>query len=86
MDAIHKQKLRNYFRSLLDERGDHADFRDDQSLFLSGRLDSLAMTRVVVFLEEEFGISFAHVSFDVDLIDSIQSIETFMAGVAEGQA
>lgn len=82
MESARKEKLRSYFRSLLDERGDHADFCDDQSLFLSGRLDSLAMTRVVVFLEEEFGISFAHVSFDVDLIDSIMSIDTFTTDMA----
>lgn len=77
-------KLRTFIQTCLAERGDPAKIEDDDSLFVSGRLDSLDMTKVVVFLEQEFGVSFAHIGFDVDLIDSVQAIESFLT-VAEAQ-
>ena len=82
MDINGQKKLRTFLQSCLVERGDRAEFQDDESLFVSGRLDSLAITNVVIYLEQEFGINFAHVSFDVDLIDSVQAIESFVG--AEG--
>lgn len=77
MDNQGKDKLRSFLESRLTQRGDKAGFRDDESLFLSGRLDSLEMTHLVLFLEQEFKISFAHVSFDVELIDSVSAIIAF---------
>lgn len=81
MDINDKTKLRTFLQSCLAERGDLAEFQDDASLFSSGRLDSLTMTRVVVYLEQEFGVNFAHVNFDVDLIDSVQAIESLVSTV-----
>lgn len=82
MDINGQEKLRTFLQACLVERGDRAGFQDNESLFASGRLDSLATTNVVIYLEQEFGINFAHVSFDVDLIDSVQAIEAFVS--AEG--
>jgi acyl carrier protein len=79
MDIIDKAKLRAFLKSCLAERADLAEFQDDESLFSSGRLDSLTMTRVVIFLEQEFGVDFAQVNFDVDLIDSVQAIESLIS-------
>jgi acyl carrier protein len=79
MDINAQKKLRAFLQSCLVERGDRAEFRDNESLFVSGRLDSLSITNVVIFLEQEFGINFAHVSFDVELIDSVQAIDTFVS-------
>ena len=78
MDINEKDKLRSFIKSSLEERHDENDLQDDDSLFVSGRLDSLAMTGLVVFLEQEFGVNFGDVAFEVDLIDSIQEIETFL--------
>ena len=78
MDINGKEKLRTFLQSCLAERGDQAGFQDDESLFVTGRLDSLSMTRVVIYLEQEFDINFAHVAFDVDLIDSVKAIESFI--------
>ena len=82
MDISGKKKLRTFLQSCLVGRGGRAEFQDDESLFVSGRLDLLATIRVINYLEQEFGINFAHVSFDVDLIDSVQAIEQFVG--AEG--
>lgn len=82
MDISGQKKLRTFLQSCLIDRGDRAEFKDDESLFVSGRLDSLSITSVVIYLEQEFGVNFAHVSFDVDLIDSVKAIEAFVG--AEG--
>jgi acyl carrier protein len=47
---------------------------------VSGRLDSLTMTRLVMFLEDTFGIDFAEVEFDVELIDSVEAIQALVDG------
>jgi acyl carrier protein len=44
------------------------------SLFLSGRLDSLDAMETVVFLEQEFGLDFAEIGFDLESIDSVEAI------------
>jgi acyl carrier protein len=45
---------------------------------VSGRLDSFSMMMFVMFLEKEFGIDFAALDFDVNLIDSLNEIELFI--------
>ncbi len=78
MDNTARIKLRDFLKECLNESGDHHDFADDSSLFVSGRLDSLSMTKLVMFLEEAFQIDFSNVDFDVELIDSVKDIETFV--------
>ena len=78
MDINEKNKLRSFLKSSLEEYHDQHELHDDDSLFVSGRLDSLAMTNLVVYLENEFDVNFADVAFEVDLIDSIQEIEAFL--------
>jgi|KBSSwiStaDraftv2_1062776.scaffolds.fasta_scaffold221608_2 acyl carrier protein len=78
MNTESKQKLRTFLHSCLVERGDQDDFKDDESLFDSGRLDSLAVTMVIVYLEKEFGINFADDFFDVYVLDSVTSIDSFV--------
>ena len=86
MDNTARHKLREFLRESLDSAGDRHELGNDDSLFVSGRLDSLAMTRLVLYLEQAFGIDFAEVDFDVDLIDSVQAIEAFVDGAQARQA
>jgi acyl carrier protein len=46
-------------------------FSDSESLFFSGRLDSLDALETIVFLESEYGIDLAKNGFDITLIDSV---------------
>ncbi len=78
MDTTAKQDLRAFLSGCLGAAGDTHEFSDDSSLFVSGRLDSLTMTKLVMFLEDSFGIDFAEVEFDVDLIDSVEAIEALL--------
>jgi acyl carrier protein len=78
MDHQAKARLRTFLQGLLDGHGDRRAFTDDDSLFVSGRLDSLSMMSLIVHLEESFGIDFAQVAFDVDRIDTVADIEAFV--------
>ena len=75
MDNIRKQKIREYFLEILQLQSDDQSLADNDSLFVSGRLDSFSMMMFVMFLEKEFGIYFAALDFDVNLIDSLNEIE-----------
>lgn len=78
MDANMKQKLREFLKETLEKHGDHKDFADNESLFLSGRLDSFSMMNLVMYLEEAFGLDFSDFEFDVSLVDSAKDIETLI--------
>ena len=75
MDNIRKQKIREYFLEIFKQQSDGQSLADNDSLFVSGRLDSFSMMMFVMYLENEFGIDFAAIDFDVHLIDSLNEIE-----------
>jgi acyl carrier protein len=78
MDANKKLKLREFLKETLEKHGDHKDFADNESLFVSGRLDSFSMMNLVMYLEEVFGLDFSDFEFDVSLVDSTNDIETLV--------
>ena len=78
MAPIRKQKVRDYFLETLKQQSDGQSLADNESLFVSGRLDSFSMMMFVMFLEKDFEIDFAALDFDVNLIDSINEIELFI--------
>jgi acyl carrier protein len=73
-----KDSIREFLRESLAAHRDDEPFDDAESLFLSGRLDSLAVTQLVVFLEENFQVDFGRDQFDVGLLDSVDLITQFV--------
>ena len=67
-------KLRTFLQELMADYGAGPDFADDASLVTSGILDSQAVLRMVVFLEDEFGLDLAERGFDQNDFDSLTSI------------
>ncbi|MCC7485375.1 MAG: acyl carrier protein [Burkholderiales bacterium] len=74
-----RMRIRECVKELLAEHGDRAPFGDDDSLVKAGRLDSLAVVKLVTFLETEFAVDFARVEFEPERFDTVAS----MAAVAE---
>ena len=74
MDTNALAKLRAFVAELLADKNDTKGFADSDSLLDSGRLDSLATTEIVAFLEGEFGADFYTVDFDPNRFDSIDKI------------
>jgi acyl carrier protein len=83
MNAIERTKLRSFIVNLLVNKRDFGSLSDLEFLFSSGRLDSLAATEVVLFLEREFAIDFSQTHFDINRIDTVESIISL---VGEGSA
>ena len=69
-----RETIRNFLQELLAEYGETSEFSDDASLVISGMLDSLAVLRIVVFLEQEFGLDLSDQGFDQNDFDSVTSI------------
>ncbi|NBX54069.1 MAG: acyl carrier protein [Betaproteobacteria bacterium] len=78
MNSETHQTIRRFIQSSLEQRGDHNALGDDDSLFLSGRLDSLAMMNLVIYLETAFNVDFSAFNFDVSLIDSLHAISKLL--------
>ena len=49
-------------------------FGDDESLIKAGRLDSLSVTKLVMFLEADFAVDFARVEFEPERFDTVSEI------------
>lgn len=78
MNVTGKQKLREFLKETLENHGDHNDFADSESLFISGRLDSFSMMNLVMYLEQAFDLNFSDLEFDVNLVDSVEEIEVLV--------
>jgi acyl carrier protein len=81
-----KTAVREFVNELLSIRNDTEPVRDEESLMLSGRLQSLDAVRIVMFLEETFGVNFGKVGFHPELIDSVDSINALVAQAAAEDA
>lgn len=66
--------IRNFLEKILNDKGDSAGFTDQQLLVTEGRLTSLDVMMIVVFLEENYGIDFSDRPFDQNEFDSVDSI------------
>lgn len=84
MTPISVQPLRDLLADKLAQRGDNRPLGDDDSLFLSGRLDSLAATEAMLMLESEYAVDLADSDFDVTRMDTINELKAFLAGRAHG--
>lgn len=71
---IEKSEIQKFVRDLLARNDDNEPLTDDDSLLLSGRLQSIDAIEIVLFLEENSGIDFAELGFDREQIDSVDAI------------
>jgi len=69
-----KATIRQFLHKLLSDKGDTQPFSDDGSLVLSGRLQSVDVVELTVFLEENFGVDFADMGLDLERIDTVDAI------------
>lgn len=68
------QKILEFFQARLALRGDLSVLLEEDSLFNSGRLDSLDAMELIVWLEQEFAVDFSRVDFSLDLIDTPRNV------------
>jgi acyl carrier protein len=67
-------QVRKLVSEVLSAKGDRAEFGDEDSFVLSGRLASIDILDLVVALEKQFGFDFAAEGFDANNFDSVAAI------------
>jgi len=72
-----KQQIRQFVSELLPD-GKSANLSDNTPLRTSGLVDSMAMLRIVSFLEEKFGIEVDAYEASVENFDRIDDIAAFV--------
>lgn len=72
MSTLHQ--VREFVSALLVRKGDTAAFDDEESLVSRGRLDSVDVMEIVLFLEDRFDLDFGDRGFNVDDFDSVAHI------------
>ena len=71
MSSSAHTSIRGAIETILADRGVSDPVSDTDSLFISGRLDSLAATEVMMLLETEFDLDLADPDFDMSRLDTI---------------
>ena len=69
-----KSTLRTFVEQLLRQKGDTDAFSDSDSLVTNGRLESIDVLTILLFLEEHYGIDFSKHGFDQNDVDSLDEI------------
>jgi acyl carrier protein len=77
--VVQPSRLHAVITEMLAARGHTQPVADDDSLFFSGLLDSLAATEVMMLLEAEFGIDVADADFDITQLDTLESMQAMIA-------
>ncbi len=78
MTELASARIRETIFSVLAQRGQPV-VAEDEPLFSTGRLDSLAATEVLTMLEADFGIDLADEDFDILQIDTLRDLETLLS-------
>lgn len=78
MDMTVIDRLRRTVGDLLAAHGDRKPFTDTETLFTTGRLDSLAATELIVALEQDYGLDLASADFDVSALDTVRDLSTLV--------
>jgi acyl carrier protein len=68
-----REAVRELLRQILNSKNDTEPFADSESLIFRGRLQSVDVLDLVLFLEERFGIDFSE-GFDQARLDSVEEI------------
>ena len=66
--------IRDAISEILIDRGQKPEFEDTESLFDSGKLDSLAAVKLLMMLETSFDLDLGDPDFEIDRIDTLAAI------------
>ncbi len=77
-----QQKLRNFILHELIFVADPESFGDHNDLLLAG-LDSMAIMRLIIFIENEFGVTLPDSEIEPDNVRSLFALEHWIAGHQE---
>ncbi len=71
-------KLREHFRR---ESSNDQTLTDNEPLLTSGFLDSIAIVKLLTYIEQEFDVEISDADFDPDNFETIEAIATLIERV-----
>ncbi len=71
-------KLREHFRH---ESSNDQTLTDNEPLLTSGFLDSIAIVKLLTYIEQEFNVEISDADFDPDNFETIETIATLIERV-----
>ena len=74
MSMESREKIRNCIRQILSRREKNPQFGDSEPLLSAGRLHSVEVLEIAVFLEREFGVDLSARPFDQYAFDTVDGI------------
>lgn len=84
MTSANIDTVRTTIAQMLVARDQNPHFDDDESLFDSGRLDSIAAVNLLLALETDFGVDLSDPDFNISQIDTLQEISTLVSSQTIG--
>lgn len=72
-----KEQLKQFIFSELIYHEDPASFTDDEDLLEAG-LDSMGIMRLIMFAEQEFGVTLPDTEIEPDNVNSLNALETWI--------
>ena len=78
-----KERLVGFLKNIVVPGTDISQLKETDDLVGSGIMDSLAMTEIIGFLEEEFGIDFTQTGITTEQFNSIESMLGLIAKLAQ---
>ena len=73
-----REQIRVFIMGLLARKADTEPLLDDESLLLSGRIDSMNVLEIATFLEEQLNFDLSTHEFDQSHFDSVDSIVAYL--------
>ncbi|MHC1785430.1 MAG: acyl carrier protein [Anaerolineaceae bacterium] len=78
-----REKIRNYIGENILFSSNGFPYADETSFLETGIIDSMNVLELVVFIEENFGITVEDSDFTPDNFDSVEKIENFISRKTE---
>jgi len=75
--VLMKQKIRNFIFDELIFVAEPENFSDDDDLLEAG-LDSMGIMRLIMFIEEQFGVTLPDSEIDPDNVNSFNALEAWV--------
>jgi acyl carrier protein len=86
MSDARKQAIKDFIMSEFLPGEDPAELTDDTPLISGGILDSIATLKLVLFVEEQYGISFEPHEVDKENLDTLSRIMRLLASKSPAAA
>ena len=77
-----RETIRNFVTSSLVKKREQLEIRDDDNIIMNGILDSLAIIKMINFLEDHYGFSIKDEDVLPENFESIEAISSFVDRVS----